>query len=141
MTIGLSLDMRNDRLQLILDAIDNGGDEYEGAHLLIFGGDRPTTGEEYLDEYDNDILVDFLLPWPSGSITNGVLTFEDVPDAEGLMAGTASWARIIDAPGNFVMDLSVTIESGNGDVKINSLSIAEGATITCVSASISEGNA
>jgi len=141
MTIGLSLDLRNDRLQIILDAIDNYGDEYEGGHLLIFGGDRPETGEEYLDEYDNDLLADFSLPWPCGSVSDGVLIFESMADTVGLLTGTASWARIVDALGNFVMDLSVTSTYGGGDVKINSLDIEVGLPIECTSASITEGNA
>ena len=140
MTIGLLAALRNNRLQLILDAMDSSSDEYEGAHLLIYSGDRPDTGEA-VDEYDNILLADFVLPFPSATITDGVLTFGTVNDTEGLANGTASWARITDAVDAFVMDLSVTATGGSGDVKISSVSITMYGVVKFLSGTIIEGNA
>jgi hypothetical protein len=139
MTIGLLAALRNNRLQLILDAMDSSSDEYEGAHLLIYSGDRPDTGED-IDEYDNFLLADFVLPFPSGSITDGVLTFGIVNNTVGLANGIASWARITDAIDNFVMDLSVTATGGSGDIKISSTSIEIDGTVKFISGIITEGN-
>ena len=139
MTIGISTTLRNSRLQLLLDAIDNGADEYSTAHLLIYSGDRPDTGEA-IDEYDNILLVNFSLPFPSGTIFDGVLTFGTIDDSTGSNYGIARWARVNDEGDVFVADLSVTNESGNGDVKVNDTEIFEGGTIHCHSASITEGN-
>lgn len=140
MTIGILLALRNSRLQLILDAMDAASDEYEGAHLLLYSGDRPATGE-VIDEYENELLVDFVLPFPSGTITNGVLTLGSVADTVGLAAGTVAWARITDANDTFVMDLSVTVPAGNGDVKISSVTTIIGGVVRVISGIITEGNA
>ena len=140
MTIGISTTLRNSRLQLLLDAIDNGADEYNSAHLLIYSGDRPATGEA-IDEYDNILLVSFSLLFPCGSITGGILTFGALVDVLGLDDGTATWARITDEGDVFVADLSVTNEVGSGDVKINDTAIVVGGTVHCTAASITEGNA
>ncbi len=139
MTIGLLDTLRSDRLQLILDAIDATSDEYEGAHLLIYSGDRPTTGGA-IDEYDNILLAKFALPFPCGTITNCVLTLGSVGNVVGLDNGNASWARITDAVGNFVMDLSVTVTGGGGDIIISSVSIVTDGIVKFLSGTITEGN-
>jgi len=138
--IGISTELRSDRLQLVLDAIDGESDEYSGAHLLIYSGDRVGTGEE-IDEYENELLIDFELSYPSGTITDGVLTFAEISDVNSLEYGTASWARIVDAVDAFVIDLSVTSTLGNGDVKIDNLEVFAGVLVQCSLASITEGNA
>jgi hypothetical protein len=140
MTIGLDTTIRTNRLQTVLDAIDFEADEYDAAHLLIYSGTRPVTGEA-IDEYENDLLVDFILPFPCGTITNNVLTFGTVADSLGLVEATASWARKIDSNGTFIADLSVTDTNGSGDIKINSLSIFVGVAVSFVSGTITEGNA
>lgn len=141
MTIGISTAMRNSRLQLILDAIDAESDEYSPAHLLIYSGTKPATGE-ILDEYDDAVLLaDFLLPYPCGIITDGVLTFGTIEDVVGLVNGIAVWARITDADDVFVMDLTVTDYFGNGDVKVDNLQVYEDAAVHCTIAVITEGNA
>lgn len=141
MTIGISTAMRNSRLQLILDAIDAESDEYSSAHLLIYSGTKPATGE-ILDEYDDPVLLaDFVLPYPCGTITDGVLTFETIEDVVGLANGISSWARITDADDVFVMDLTVTDYFGNGDVKVDNLQVYEDAAVHCTIAVITEGNA
>lgn len=137
--IGLSSTIRNDRLQIVLDAIDSGADEYDTALLWIFSGERPATGEA-VDEYENELLVEFVLPFPCGTITDNVLTFDSVADSLGIIYGIASWARIVDSSGNFVMDLSVSDLSGNGDVKIDYLEIFEDNVVHCESITITEGN-
>lgn len=138
MTIGINLSLREARLNLILSAIDLGADEYDGALLSIYSGVRPFTGEE-LDEYDI-ALVTFMLPFPCGSIVNGVLTFNTILDSVGITTGVASWGRLVDSNGDFVMDLSVTDIYGSGDIKIDSTDINAGSLVHCHSAIITEGN-
>lgn len=140
MTIGISTAMRNSRLQLILDAIDAESDEYASAHLLIYSGTKPATGEA-IDEYDDPVLLaDFLLPYPCGTITDGVLTFGTIEDVVGLENGIAAWARMTDADDAFVMDLTVTDYFGNGDVKVDNIEVFKDAVIHCTLATITEGN-
>lgn len=137
--IGLSTAMRNSRLQLILDAIDAAGDEYGAGILSIYSSVRPPTGEA-LDEYDI-ALVEFMLPYPCGTISNGVLTFGAIPDVLAIASGIAVWGRITDISNNFVADLSVTSLVGNGDVKIDDTDIVSGGVVHCNSAILTEGNA
>jgi hypothetical protein len=139
MTIGISAGLRDDRLQILLDAIDAASDEYGSAHLLIYSGDRPDTGE-VPDEYENILLLDYTLPFPCGSITDGVLTFSAIDTVDGLDYGIAIWARITDADDIFVMDLSVTSNLGSGDVKMDSTEVFEGTPVNCTLATITEGN-
>ena len=139
MTIGLDVDVRNSRLQKIIDAIDAEGDEYEAGSLTIYAGTRPATGAA-LDEYDV-ALVKFALPIPCGTISGGVLTFNAIPDAYAIATEEATWARITDADDNFVADLSATDYLGGGDVRIDDVNIEVGGLIHCIAATITEGNA
>jgi hypothetical protein len=139
MTIGIDAAVRNSRLQVLLDAIDNGGDEYGGGHLRIYSGDRPATGGE-VDEYENELLLEFNLPYPSGTVSDGVLTFNDLGTVKGLAEDIASWARVTDAEDNFVMDLSVSLAGGGGEVILTYLQIYVDIDIEYVSATITEGN-
>lgn len=138
MTIGIKSTLRDDRLEIIQDAIDAGGDEYGGGILQIYSGTRPATGGS---ASSCTKLLEFQLAWPCGSISAGVLTFDAAETVQGLAAGTATWARITDIDDNFVMDLSVTNESGGGDVLISNVVIALGLDTDLISASITEGNA
>ncbi|MFA5394413.1 MAG: hypothetical protein WC346_00155 [Methanogenium sp.] len=139
MTIGLLSSLRTARLELISNAIDNDADEYDTGNLLIYSGTRPSTGDP-IDEYENVELVNFSLPYPCGSIYGNILTFSAVDTVLGLEDGIASWARIVDANGDFVMDLSVTDQAGNGDIKLSSLVIVKDSEIYVVSAALTEGN-
>jgi hypothetical protein len=140
MTIGLPVALRNSRLQALVDAIDLEGDEYGAGKLLIYSGTRPATGA-VLDEYDDPILlVEFDLPYPCGTVSNGILTLGTIPDAIAVASGTATWARITDADDNFVADLSVTDTNGSGDVQIDVVVIEAAGIVHCHSAVITEGN-
>jgi hypothetical protein len=143
MTIGLSTALRNSRLQAIADALNLDMDEYEEydcPKLLLYSGTRPATGE-VLDEYDGDLLATFSLPYPCGTIVNGVFTFGTVPNTVGEIAGTVAWGRLVDLYGDFVADLSVTASGGGGDCIIDNVVIGVGDTIVFVSGTITEGNA
>ena len=141
MSIGFDTDLRNNRALAIVAAIDAGVDEYSSGHLFIYSGERPATGEA-VDEYDNELLVDFLFSFPCGTVSNGILTFGTIQDVESAAAGIATWARITDTDDVFVMDLSVTDTEGSGDVKIDSTGaeIVDGILVRCTVATITEGN-
>ena len=139
MTIGIDMDLRDARLLLIQEAIDFEADEYNTGKLRIYSGERPDTGAEP-DEYDNVLLAEFNLPYPCGSITEGILTFNEIISVYGLVNGVASWGRIVDADDAFIMDLSVTSILGNGDIKIDDVNIVINVLIICSLASLIEGN-
>jgi hypothetical protein len=140
MSIGLSSTIRNVRLQEILDAIDSGADEYDSAHLLLYSGDRPSTGEA-IDEYENALLADFSLAFPCGTIVGAIFTFDDILSVVGLENGFVSWGRIVDCDGNFVMDLTATVSGGGGDIIVSALETFVGVAVNFISGVITEGNA
>ena len=136
MTIGIGTSLRDSRLALIKDAIDAGSAE---SKLQIYSGSRPTTGEE-VDEYTNSLLVEFELPYPCGTVSEGVLTFDSISGVSAIASGTAVWARLLDADEDFVADMSVSDMTGSGDVKIDSVELVIGDSISCTLATITEGN-
>lgn len=135
--IGLDAIIRDDRLLVITDAIDNGTDEYTSATLTLYSGIRPATADAITDQ---DELAVFDLPQPCGVVTDGVLEFNAVSDTNGLVNGTATWARILSGAEDFVMDLSVSVTSGDGDIKMDSTVVAIGVAISCSLATFTEGN-
>lgn len=140
--IGLPTDLRNARLDIIRSAIDVGADEYYPAYLEIYSGVRVPTGEE-LDEYDNAellLIVDFSYPC-APAVSNGKLTFDTMYPREVLVAGVATWARIRNGDDDFVLDCSVSLVGGSGDVKLSSIELFLGDDVLYVSAELNEGNA
>jgi hypothetical protein len=137
MTIGINTSLRTNRVTIIKDAIDNGGDEYSAGKLLIYSGTRPATGEA-IDEYDNDLLVQFDLPYPCGTVSDGVLTFSAIETALVLESGVATWARLVDADDDFVADFSVAVA---GDVRLDDIELFKDDFVRCTLATITEGNA
>lgn len=139
MTIKLATAVRNSRVQQIADAIDAGA---TGGVLTMYSGTRPATPGGSIDPFTNLVLgvLTFSKPCKS-SIDNGVLTFASIaqdPSADN--SGTATWARIANSDGGFVLDLDITNNSGNGDIKLNSTDIIQGGPISVISASLTEGN-
>jgi hypothetical protein len=51
----------------------------------------------------------------------GVLTFE--PEVEGLRIDdqAITWARFNDGDGNFVMDMTVSVTGGGGDIQLSTV--------------------
>lgn len=132
MAIGLSSTVRDNRLTQILNAIDGGA----GAGLLrIYDGTRPATGGA-----PTTLLAELTLSDPSGSVAAGVLTFSAVTtDSAANATGTATWARIVDSTGSFVLDCSVS--TAGADINLNTTSIVVNAAVSITSAAITEGNA
>lgn len=139
MTIKLATAARNSRAQVLADAIDAGS---AGGVLTIYSGTRPATAGGAIDPFTNLVLGELTFSHPcKSSIDNGVLTFASIAqDAAANNSGTATWARITNSDGGFVMDMDVTNNSGNGDIKLNSTDIIQGGPISIISASLTEGN-
>lgn len=138
MTIKLATAIRNSRADVIATAIDAGS---TGGMLTIYSGTRPATPGGAIDPFTNLVLGELTFSDPcKSSVDNGVLTFASIAqDASANNSGTATWARITNSDGGFVMDLDVTNNSGNGDIKLNSTDIIQGGPISIISASLTEG--
>lgn len=133
MAVAFATTLRNARLDAIKTAIDAGA----GPGLLrIYNGTRPATGGAA-----TTLLAELTLSDPSaGAASGGVLTLSAITaDSSANATGTATWARIVDSAGNFVMDLSVG--TSGADLNLNSVEIQAGAQVSVTSATITEANA
>jgi hypothetical protein len=135
MALGYAAGLRNNQLAEITALIDAGA----GAGLFrIYDGTRPATGGAA-----TNLLAELTFSDPSaGAPSGGVLTFSAIADDTSANAtGTATWFRIVDSTGAFVMDGSVTATGGGGDLELNTTSIVAGGTVSITSATITAGNA
>lgn len=131
-TVGLVVATRNSRLNLIRDAIDAGA----GAGFLrVYDGSRPATGGTA-----TTLLAELTFTDPSApNASSGVLTFSAITaDASANATGTATWCRIVDSTGAFVLDGSVG--TSGQDYNLNTTSITSGVQVSCTSATLTEGN-
>lgn len=134
MALGIVTAARNDMATALLAKIDAGAGP---GRLQIYSGTRPATGGAA-----TTLLAELTLSDPAGTVANGELTFSAVTaDNQANATGVATWARIVDSTGAFVVDASVTVTGGGGDVEINSTSISIGQQVICTSAMITIGGA
>ena len=126
MPLAFSTALRNSRADAITTAVGSAG------KLAIYDGARPATGGAATNK-----LAEFTF---TGNIaagaSNGVLTLNLPPNATGIAAGIATWARITTAGGAFVIDLSV-----GSDIALSTTTVSMGLTNQLTSGTITEGNA
>jgi len=139
MAIGFVTALRTTRAEAIRAAMNAGA---TGATLKLYttGSGRPATGAAISDQ---TLLGTLTFATDCGLVTNGVLTFAAlVEDSAADNSGTATWCRIADSDGNFVMDMSVSMTGGGGDVTMNdNVLIAGGMIQGTATRTITEGNA
>src|SRR5687768_1599424 len=116
----------------VRDAIDGGA----GAGLIrIYDGSRPATCGTA-----TTLGAELTCSDPSGTITNGVLTFSAITaDPSANASITASWFRIVDSTGTCVIDGSVA--TSGSDLNLNSTTITSGQQVSISSAVITDGSA
>lgn len=136
MALGLATALRNARLDLIRDAIDAGAGP---GTLKIYTGTRPATGGALSG---NTLLGTLTFADPCApNAADGVLTFSAITqDAAADASGTATWARVADSAGAFVLDLSVGATGSGADIELNTTNIVTGGPISITSATLTEGN-
>jgi hypothetical protein len=136
MTIGFSTALRNARLQQIINHLD-AGSGVAGA-IEFYGAARPATGVAIAAQ----VLVGTVtLSKPSGTIANGVLTFDTISDDLAADASeTISWCRFYDTDGNFVADMSCGTSGSGAEVIFNTVNAIAGGTISITSGALTEGN-
>lgn len=133
MAVGYSTDVRNARLQVVADAVNGGSG---AGKLRIYDGLRPATGGTV-----TNLLAEFTLPNPfEDSISGGVLTADAISSATASGTGTATWFRIIDGDGTFVLDGDAGGTGSGKELELSSTSISSGQTVTIDSLTITAGN-
>tara|TARA_Y100001954_G_scaffold90290_1_gene98858 strand:+ start:790 stop:1206 length:417 start_codon:yes stop_codon:yes gene_type:complete len=130
MAIGLVDACRNDMLNILRDRIDAGAAPGGGA-ILLYSGVRPAKGAAPAGTK----LAECALSSPcAGNASAGVLTLDAVANGVGLADEFATFARVVDSDGAFVMDLSVGITGSGAEVEIGSVEIVVDGVVKCNSA-------
>lgn len=136
MAIGIDTTIRNNRLQVIMDALDAG---VNAGYIEFYTGTRPATGGALAG---NTLLGTCTLSKPSGTIANGVFTFDTISDDQSAdNDGTMTWCRFFDGDGTFVMDASVGLSGSTATVIATTVNIITGGVIRVTSGSLTEGGA
>lgn len=133
MALAFSTTLRNSRADLIDDAANGGA----GAALIrIYDGSRPATGGTA-----TTLLAELTASDPMfGAASSGAITASAITaDSSANATGTATWFRVVDSEGTFVMDGSVG--TSGSDLNLNSTSISTGQNVSITSFVITEGNA
>lgn len=132
MAISYATTLRNTRMDAIKLAVDAGS----GAGILrIYDGTRPATGGAA-----TNLLAELTFNDPSfPSAGSGVITASAiVQDSSANASGTATWFRVVDSTGSFVMDGNVgTVGS---DLNLTTTSIVITQPVSVTSFVLTEGN-
>ena len=133
MALGFATTLRTARASQIVAAIDAGAG---AGKLRLYNGTRPATGGAV-----TTLLAELTFSDPCGTVTSGVLTFSGIAsDASADNTGTATWFRIVDSTGAFVLDGTITVTGGGGDITMTSTSIQAGVTVDGTSLVFTEDN-
>lgn len=134
MTLGLIDIARNAALNPIRDLIDAGTGP---GSLTLYDGVRPAKGGPITNKVSEHTLSD---PCASDAV-NGVLTFNGISNGVGLRDALATWARVADSDGNFIMDVSVGNNASDAECKIEDPNIVTDTVVKANSMTITAGGA
>ena len=133
MALGFATTLRTARASQIVAAIDAGAG---AGKLRLYNGTRPATGGAV-----TTLLAELTFSDPCGTVTSGVLTFSGITsDSSADNTGTATWFRIVDSTGAFVLDGTITVTGGGGDITMTSTSIQAGVMVDATSLVFTEDN-
>lgn len=116
-------------LQASFDLLDSGA---SAPYIEIYATTRPTSGAAP----GGTPLVTLTLSNPPGTVDGALFRIALTVPIEGQIAvgGTPLWARIYDGAGAWWADASVSDEAGAGEIKLQSLDLAQGAFVRITSA-------
>lgn len=137
MTIKLATAIKNARLTQIKNAIDN---DTNAGEVRFYTGTMPeTTGGAITTQ---TLVATCTLSKPSGTISNGVYSFDVINDDLAADAdGTISFGRVVDGAGNFVFDGDAGLSNSAAYFKFASLVAVAGGTVKISAMSLSEASA
>jgi hypothetical protein len=120
---------------LVTDAIDAGS----GPGVIeIRTGSRPATPETAVT---GTLLATVTLGDPAfGTWASGASTIADPASVVAVADGTAGYCRVKDSNGNTVMDGTVTVTGGGGDLTLGSVSITTGQNVDVTGGSLTVPN-
>ena len=140
MTIAFSTAVRNARGNATIAEIDGGADAVTLTGVMHFyTATRPASGVAITTQ---TLLASCELSEPSGTVSNGVTTFDPISDDVAADAdGDIAWCRIVDSDGAFVIDLDCGIDGSGADIIFNTITARVGGVVQILSGSFTEGNA
>lgn len=124
MPLKFSQTLRNARATAILNAIDAGGNG---------------TIEFY--DFNQTLLAIAQLPTPCASVSNGVLMFNQIPDAIALANGFMEMAKIKNGNAEVMIELDVGDVASSAAIRFADTQAKEGGSVIVATAAITEGNA
>ena len=131
-TITPALTLKNTILTAIRDALDGGPSP---GLIKIYSGTKPADAETAVTT--QVLLATLTLSDPCGSVAAGILTFSPITsDSSADATGTATWARLETSSGAAVADVDVSNAAGNGFIRLNTVSIVAGGSVSITSAQI-----
>ncbi len=102
----------------IKTALDLGG---AAGAIKIYSGTQPANPATAAA---GTVLSEHTLSYPSGAISNGVFVLGAIAEDQYANAtGTATWARMFDSTGAAVLDCSVSVSGGGGDIQMNTVAV------------------
>ena len=123
MALGFSSTLRQNMLDEITALIDA---DAGAGEIRVYSGTRPATGGALSGNTLLATLVFSTTSFPAAS--SNAITSSAITDESSATAGTASWFRVVDNSGDFVMDGDVG--TSGSDLNLNTVTIGAGVTVS-----------
>ncbi|AAQ96551.1 hypothetical protein [Vibrio phage VP16C] len=134
MTLAFSQNVRNQRLAVVAAAADAGSGP---ALIRIYNGTRPPTGGPV-----TTLLAQLEMSDPAfDAPANGTMTARAItPEGSTPIGGTATWFRITDSEGNFVLDGDVGLDGSNAELELGDVNFLSNQEVRIATMTINDGN-
>ena len=131
MVIRLPTAVRNAAADAVVGRVDAGP---AAGKLRIYSGAQPASAN---DAPSGTLLAEVTLADPAfGAAAAGSAALVDPPAVVASANGTAGWFRVVDSTGATVMDGSVTVTGGGGDLQLASTSLTVGLSVDITGGSV-----
>lgn len=118
MIVTLSTAIKGALATALRDQIDLTG---SNSLLKFYTGSIPTALGDITTQ---TLLGTCTLAYPCGTVSGGVLTLNAITqDTAADATGTVTWARLLSSTNVPLADFDVTLDAGNGAIKMNTISI------------------
>ena len=131
MIVNVSPAVATAMLSAVLAQID--ADSVNSATLTLYPAPMPSPGSVL---GIGSALCVLYLADPAGTVSAHVLTVTTPISAQRSASGTATWARLSDGAGNWIMDLNVTLAGAGGAVPLDQVEGYTGGFVTLTSAAL-----
>lgn len=133
MAIRLPTASRNAAVAAVANLVDA---DVGAGTIQVRSGGQPASAN---DPASGTLLCTFTLADPawSGPVV-GVMTLDTTPvlSTTGVAAANAGWFRMLDNSGDTILDGSVTVTGGGGDLELNTIAISIGLTVEITSGTL-----